>query len=265
MPPLSYVITALALAALVGVSFIPSLGFSMMIWYWLFAVAACLLTVAGTFKVADGLRAPRWIGVALASPGLVWAAANLRDLVGQPIPVTSVRFDLVAAYLAVLAAGAGALRLVETISRSNITVRVGYALLAVTALLVGVVQVAIAMRWTFIGNPLYTIPSRAVFAASTFVKYGAIIAAAVLITIRRDLERWISVVITLISAYLLYKSIYSIVLLRALDQDHRFLFWLQPVAMFAGGAAVWRMGSVLQSFPERSAHPSPASMARSGK
>jgi hypothetical protein len=258
MPPRSY-ITAVALAALVGASFHLTLGFSIIVWYWLFAVGACILAVAGAFNVAEGLRAPRWIGIALASPGLVWAIASLRDLIGQPIPIASVRFDLVAAYLAVLAAGAGALWLVDAMSKSHVSCRVGYALLAVTALLVGVVQIALAMRWTFIGNPLYTIPSRAVFVASTFVKYGAFVGAAVLITMRREVERWTAAAISLVSAYMLYKSVYSIVLLRSLDQGHEFLLWLQPVAMFVGGAAVWRMGSVLrEQFPERSAHPSPS-------
>jgi hypothetical protein len=255
MPPRSYIIAAVVLGVLIGVSLPLSLGFSVIVWYWLFAVAACILAVAGAFKVADGLHAPRWIGVALASPGLVWAVANVRDLIGQPIPASSVRFDLVAAYLAVLAAGAGALWLAEAMSRPHAAFRVGYALLAVTALLVGVVQIALAMGWTFIGNPLYTLPSRAVFVASTFVKYGAFIAAAVLITKRRDVERWTGAVISLVSLYLLYKSVFSLVLLRSLDQGNGILFWLQPVILFVGGAAVWRVGSVLraQSFPERSA------------
>jgi hypothetical protein len=260
MPPRSYIITAVVVAALVGVSFPLTLGFSMIVWYWLFAVAACILAVAGAFKVADGLRAPRSIGVALASPGLVWAVANLRELIGQPIPATSVRFDVVAAYLAMLAAGAGALWLVEAMSRSHAAFRVGYALLAVTVLWVGVVQIALAMGWTFIGNPLYTIPARAVFVASTFVKYGAFIGAAVLITMRRDVERWTGAVISLISAYMLYKAVSSLVLLGFPDQRHGLMFWLQPVIMFVGGAAVWRMGSALreQSFPERSARLSPS-------
>jgi hypothetical protein len=258
MPPRSYIIAVVVLGALVAVSFFLTLGFSMTIWSWLFAIAACILGVAGAFKVSDGLRAPRWIGVALASPGLVWAVGNLREWIGQPIPASSMRYDVVAAYVAVLAAGAGALRLMEMMSRSHAALRVGYALLAVTLLLIGVVQIAFAMGWTFISNPLYTIPSRAVFVASTFVKYGAFIGAAVLITMRRDVERWTAAVISLISAYMLYKSVYSIVLLRSLDLGQGLMFLLQPVAMFVGGAAVWHMGSVLreQSLPERSARPS---------
>src|ERR1700690_1240868 len=74
MPPRSYLITAVVLAGLVAVSVPLTLGFSIILWYGLFAAAACVLAVAGAFKVAAGLRAPPWIGVALASPGLVWAA-----------------------------------------------------------------------------------------------------------------------------------------------------------------------------------------------
>ena len=71
---------------------------------------------------------------------------------------------------------------------------------------------------------------------------------------RRDVERWIGAVISLVSAYMLYKAVSSIVLLSFPDQGHGPMFWLQPVAMFVGGAAVWRMGSVLRerSFPEKS-------------
>jgi hypothetical protein len=242
MPPRSYIIAVVVLGALVAVSFFLTLGFSMTIWSWLFAIAACILGVAGAFKVADGLRAPRWIG-------------NLREWI-QPTPASSIRYDLIAAYLAVLAAGAGALWLVEVMSRPHAAFRVGYALLALTALLVGVVQIGNAMGWAFIGNPLYAIPSRAVFGASTFVKYGAFIGAAVLISMRRDVERWTAAVISLVSADLLWKGVYTIILLRM--PGNAFPFWLQPIAMFLGGAAVWRMGSVLlaQSLPERSARPS---------
>jgi hypothetical protein len=69
---------------------------------------------------------------------------------------------------------------------------------------------------------------------------------------RRDIERWTGVVISLVSAYLLYKSVHSLIMLRALDHGDGLLFWLQPVAMFIGGAAVWRMGSILREQSLRS-------------
>lgn len=99
-----------------------------------------------------------------------------------------------------------------------------------------------------------------VFGASTFVKYGAFIGAAVLISMRRDVERWTAAVISLVSAYLLWKGVYTIILLRIPEQGNAFMFWLQPVAIFVGGAAVWRMGSVLRGQPcsEWSARPSPS-------
>ena len=255
MPPRSYIVAIVVLGTLVAVSLFLTLGFSMLVWSWLFGIAACILGVAGALKVADGLRAPSWIGVAFASPGFVWAAGRFHEWI-QPTPPSSMRYDLVAAYLAVLAAGAGALRLMEVTSRPHAAFRVGYALLALTALLVVVVQIGHAMGFPFISNPHYVIPSRAVFGASTLVKYGALIGAAVLITMRRDIERWPAAVISLVSAYLLWNELYTIILLRMLEQRYPFLFWMPPVAIFVGAAAVWHMGSVLRGQP--SARPSHA-------
>src|ERR1700761_8219667 len=116
MPPRSYIIAAVVLGALVGISFFLTLGFSMTVWSWMFSIAACILGVVGVFQTAGGLGAPSWIGVALASPGLVWAVGNLHEWI-QPTPASSIRYDLVAAALAAMAAGAGALKLIETISR----------------------------------------------------------------------------------------------------------------------------------------------------
>jgi hypothetical protein len=258
MPPRSYIVAVVVLGTLVGVSFFLHLGFSMLVWSWLFAVAGCILGVAGAFKVADGLCAPRWIGVALASPGLVWAVGDLREWI-QPTPVSSVRYDLVALYLAVLAAAAAALRLTEVMSRPHAAFRAGYALLALTAVLIGVVQIGNAMGWAFTGNPLYAIPSRVVIGASTVFKYGAFIGAAVLISMRRDVERWTAAVISLVGAFLLWRGVYPIILLRMPELGKALMFWLQPVVIFVAAAAVWRMGSVLrgQQRPEWSARPSP--------
>jgi hypothetical protein len=74
MPPRSYLITAVVLAVLVAVSLPPILGFSIIVWRWLFAAAACILVVVGAFRAVHGLRGPRWIGGVLALPGLIWAA-----------------------------------------------------------------------------------------------------------------------------------------------------------------------------------------------
>ena len=248
MPPRSYVITAVVLAVLVVISFPLTLGFSIILWYWLFAAAACILAVAGAFKIANGLRAPPWIGVALASPGVVSAANKLFEMISNGIhPVIWIGFG-VAARLALLAAAAGALRLVETMSRPRAAFRVGYALLAASALLVGVGWVAYAMGWIFTKNALYATSARAVGVAAILVEYGAFIGAAVLITMRRDIERWTGAAISLISAYMLYKAITPMFLIGIPGyRGDGPLFWMEPVIMLVGGAAVWRMGSVLRA------------------
>jgi hypothetical protein len=260
MPPRSYIIAAVVLGALVGVSFFLTLGFSMTVWSWMFSIAACILGVAGAFNAAGGLGAPRWIGFALASPGLVWAAGNLREWI-QSTPASSMRYDLVAAYLAALAAAAGALKLIEMMSRlPRVAVRIGYALLAVTALWVGIGQIAFVTRWPFFGTPYYVMTSRTVFAASSIVEYGAFMGAAVLIATRRDVEGWTAVAISLASSFLLYKRLYTLILLRQLESGHSFVSWLQPILILIGAAAVWRMGIILreQPFSKPLEHPSPA-------
>ena len=260
MPPRSYIIAAVMLGALVGVSFFLTLGFSMTVWSWMFSIAACILGVAGALQTASGLGAPRWIGVALASPGLVWAVGNLHEWI-QSTPASSIRYDLVAAYLAALAAGAGALKLIEMMSRiSPAVVRIGYALLAITALWVGMGQIAFITRWPFFQSPYYFMTSRTVFAASSVVEYGAFIGAAILITIRHDLERWSCVAISLVSSLLLFKRVYLLILLRQLESSYGFVSWLQPIAIFIGAAAVWRMGVILRGHPflKSLEHSSPA-------
>jgi hypothetical protein len=257
MPPRSYLITAVGLAVLVAISIPLTLGFSIILWYWLFAAVACILAVAGAFKIASGLGAPPWIGLALASPGFVWGANKLFEMISNGIPpVIWTSFD-VAARLALLAAAAGALRLVETVSRPRAAFRVGYALLAASALLLSVGLSAHAMGWIFTKNALYAASARAVGVPALLVKYGAFIGAAVLITMRRDIERWTGAAISLITAYMLYKAITPMFLVEMIPgyRGDGPLFWMEPVVMLVGGAAVWRMGSVLraQAHSERSA------------
>jgi hypothetical protein len=246
MPPRSYVITAVVLAALVAISFPLTLGFSIILWYWLFAAAACILAVAGAFKIASGLGAPPWIGLALASPGLVWAANKVFELISNGIhPVIWTSFDM-AARLALLAAAAGALRLVEMMSRPPAVFRVGYALLAASAVLLGVGWTTYDMGWIYPKPALYAIS--AVGIAALLVGYGAFIGAAVLITMRRDIERWTGAAISLVTAYVLYKAITPMFLVEIPGyRGDGPLFWLEPVVMFVGGAAVWRIGSVLRA------------------
>jgi hypothetical protein len=260
MPPRSYMIAAVVLGTLVGVSFFLAIGFSMTVWSWMFGIAACILGVAGAFNVAGGLDAPRWIGFALASPGLAWAAGSLREWI-QSTLTGSIRYEVFAVYFAALAAGAGALKLIDMMSRlPRAVVYIGYALLAVTALWVGLRLIAIFTQWPFFETPYYFMAGRTVFAASTVVEYGAFMGAAVLITIRRDVESWAAVAICLVSSFLIFNRFYTLILLRQLESSYGFLSWLQPVAIFIAAAAVWRMGSLLRDHPSLKPleHPSPA-------
>ncbi len=253
MPPRSYIVTAVVLAVLVAASFPPTLGYSIILWYWLFAAAACILAVAGVIKVANGLHAPLWIGLALAAPGFVWAANHLYEMPFLPSPGSATVFH-VAAFMALLAAGAGALRLMEMMSRPRAAFGVGYGILAAAALLMGAGLVARAMGWTFTNSALYLAAVRALSISAAVVKYGAFIGAAVLISLRRNIEPWAGAAISLISAYLLYKAVSSMFLINIPGQGDGLMFWLQPVVMLVGGTAVWRMGSILraQALPEHS-------------
>jgi len=242
------------LAVLVAASFPLTLGYSIILWYWLFAAAACILAVAGVIKVVVGLHAPLWIGFALAAPGFVWAANRLYEMTSYvPRPGIWITFNL-AAFMALLAAGAGALRLIEMMSGPRAAFRVGYGILAAAALLMGVGLVASAMGWSFTDSALYATATRALSVSAALVKYGAFIGAAVLISLHRNIERWTGSASTLISAYLLCKAISSMFLVNIPGRGDGLMFWLQPVVMLVGGTAVWRMGSVLrsQALPERS-------------
>ena len=243
----------MVLAVLVAASFRPTLGFSIILWYWSFAGAACILAVAGVVKVANGLRAPLWTGFALAAPGFVWAANKLYEMLLLPSPGSAITFS-VAAFMALLAAGAGALRLIQIMSRPRAAFRVGYGILAAAALMMGVGLIARAMGWSFTNSALYVAAARALSVSAALVKYGAFIGAAVLISLRRNIEHWAGAAISLISVYLLYKAISSMFLVNIPGRGDGLMSWLQPVLMFVGATALWRMGSVLraQAIPDRS-------------
>lgn len=245
MPPRSYLITAVVLAVVVVVSFPLTMGFSIIVWRWLFAAAACLLAVVGVFRVVHGLRGPRWTAFVLAPPGFLWAVNILRMMSPERLSLSSLMMSSAAASLALLAAASGALRLVETMSRPHAAFRIGYGLLAVYALMVGVGLVAHLMGWSFTKNALYVTSARALRVAATFVEYGAFIGAAVLVTVRRDVEVWAGVVISLIGVHVLYDTMRMLFVVEMRGGD--LTFWLQPVVMLIGGAAVWRIGSVLNA------------------
>ena len=245
MPPLSYVITAVILAALVAASFPVTMGFSIILWYWLFAAAACLLAIAGAFRIARGLQAPLWIGIGLASPGLVWAANHLHELTSSLNMGVYTAFRFATAF-ALLAAAACALHLVETVFRTHIAVRIGYGVLAISAFMTCLNLLAYVTGWTFTHNAAYTTAARTVAIAAIPVKYAAFIAAAALIVLRRDVERWTAIAIGLVSAYMLYNALRPLFVVDRFGSGDGLTFWLQPVIMLVGAAAVWRLGSLLR-------------------
>jgi hypothetical protein len=253
MPPLSYVITALVLAALVAASIPMTLGYSIILWYWAFEGAACILAIVGVIKITSGLRAPLWTGIALAAPAFVWAANKLYEMPFLPSRGVAIGFN-VAAFFALLVAAVGALRLIEMISRPRAAFRYGYGVLAASALLTVVGLVAYLMGWSFTRSALYITPARVVAVSSMLLKYGAFIGAAVLISLRRNIEVWAAAVISLISVYFLYEAISAMFFPIIPGRGDGLLFWSQPVVVLIGGAAVWRMGSILreQTFLERS-------------
>ena len=95
---------------------------------------------------------------------------------------------------------------------------------------------------TFTKSQLYALYS--VTVAVMLVECAAFIGAAVMITIRRDIERWAAVAISLAGVHLLSQAIRPYLFGYPTDET---MFWLQPVVMLVGGAAVWRMGSVLRA------------------
>ena len=244
MPPRSYVVTAVVLAALVAVSLPVTMGFSIILWFWSFAAAACLLGVMGALRVVHGLHAPPWTAVVLALPGAVWTAAKLYDLYHTSPHLNLYYTFTFAGYAAFLAAAFGALRLMETVSTPHAAFRIGYGILAAHGVVLGLGSLSFATGWTFTGNPLYETPARAVGFAAMLVEYGAFIAATVLITARRSIEHWTAAAIILI---LLYKAAGQFFMINLATQADELAFWFEPVVMFVGGAAVWRMGSVLRS------------------
>jgi hypothetical protein len=250
MPPRSYIVAAVVLAALVAVSLPLTLGFSVILWHGLFAMMACVLAVWGSARAAYALGAPVWIGVALASPGIVWAIDTLVKMLSMPVNWVWSVLDA-ATGLAFLAAVAGALKLVESMSASHPAFRAAYTLLVASALIVGVGLIEQSAAASLTKSPSYMMLARAVDIAAILVGYGSFIAAAMLITIRYDVEPWAGAAISLISAYMIYDSINQMFVVEFPDA---LTFWLRPVVMLVGGAAVWRMATVLRTRASRESY-----------
>jgi hypothetical protein len=253
MPPRSYLITAVVLVVLVAISLPMTMGFSIIIWRSLFGAAACILGVVGAFRIVQRLRAPLWIGVALALPGVYWAADSLFALTSNGLAYASwLRVFSIANHLAFLAAAVGALRLMEMISRPHAAFRVAYGLLAASAILFIFVWIVHLMGWGFTRNGPYAASVRSLHVAARLVAYGAFVGVALLVAMRHDVEFWTGAVISLIGVYMFYETIIP---MFAVGLRGDLMFWLQPVLLFIGGAAVWRIGSALhaQAVPARHA------------
>jgi hypothetical protein len=253
MPPRSYLATAAGLAGLVAMSTSPTSGSSIFVWQWLVAASGCILCVIGAFRAVDALCAPRWIAAALALPALVWPMNIVKGLgyslatgLGnyEPARLTDLIMIYAAVQIASLAAAAGALRLVETISKPHAWLRFGYAVLAAYAIVVCVGLAADLSGWHFARTAHYAASTRAWRIAATFVEYAALIGAAVLLTRRRGIEPWTAVVLSLIGCIMSYNNLRLILGAEAHTIPS---FWSQPFIMFIGGVAVWRIGSVLSS------------------
>ena len=150
MPPLSYIVAAVLLIGLVVASLPPTMGYAILLWYWVFAAAACLLAVGGTLLVGLGMRAPLWVSLALASPGVIWAARSLFDLFAPlPLHMATYQYFSAAGAFASTAAAIASLRLVELIYSPNIFVRIAIGVLVLSALLVVAALVSSA-----VGSPL---------------------------------------------------------------------------------------------------------------
>jgi hypothetical protein len=240
-------IAAVVLAALVAVSLPLTLGFSVILWHGIFVLVACVLVVLGATRAVYALGAPTWIGVALALPAIILVVHNLVMMVSMPGPLIWSMLNA-ATRLAFLGAAAGALRLVERMSAPHTAFRVGYGFLAASALIVAVSLVAQAAGSSFTTSPSYIMPARAVGIAAILVGYGSFIASAVLITVRYGVEPWAGAAISLISAYMIYDTIRQVFVV---EWPSDLMFWLRPVIMLVGAAAVWRMATVLRTQARR--------------
>jgi hypothetical protein len=117
--------------------------------------------------------------------------------------------------------------------------------------MMGISLIARAMEWSFTTSAFYLSASRSLSYSAALVKYGAFIGAAMLITLRRDIERWAGIAISLISAFMLYRALRPLFVVDHFGSSDLLMF-LQPALMLIGAAAFWRMGSLLcaPSVPE---------------
>jgi hypothetical protein len=246
MPPLSYVITAIVL----GLIFFGSPVYP---FYWLFATTAGVLTIAGVIRIARALRAPLWIGPTLAIPGIFWTAHTLYDVYTKPRLLETVVVGLVG-IIANLAAGVGALRLLEMTGLPRKVFWIGCTILGTAALCTTISLIAlfpgygltVNLRFAFY-SPYYTIIGRPLTLLGAILSYISYVGFVIVISRRRHIEIWISAVVTAVGIYLIYKVVKLMLWIPIEGQHDGLIAWPEPVIMFIGGVAVWRLGSVLSA------------------
>lgn len=247
MPPVSYIIAALALAGIVTGGLYATHGYAIFLFYWGFGAAACVLALLGIVRISQALAAPIWVSLVLMSPLVVWAAARLRDLFASPTTFASTSvFFSVGEAVALTAAAIGCIRLIEIISAPNFATRIAYGVLATVLLIqaLSLVQYAIGATWT---------RSSAYIAIMSWLRwpvliapYGAFIAAPVIVVVRRNIEWWVLIPVVVAAVW----RVYPVVLGPRIFGYSAFdgvLFWLQPVIFFIAAAAVWRIGAALRA------------------
>jgi hypothetical protein len=242
MPPVSYIVAAVLLIGLVAISLPPTMGFAILYWYWIFGAAACLLAIGGAFLVRLGMRAPLWVGVALASPGIIWAATTSVDLFGSNSFYAAAHWYLsTGSLLASVAAAIASLRLVELIYSPRIFIKIGYGVLGLNALLEVATLGSRAVGWPFANIALFDAVARIVVWPAIVLKFGAFLIASASIVINRRVEWWTAAAIGFVSVVCFYDAARD---LLQMEMDG-LIFFAKPGMLFIGAVALCRMGRLL--------------------
>jgi hypothetical protein len=80
MPPLSYIGVAILIVVLVAGGAAEKLPLVVYQWRALFLAVPCLLAAPGAYRIGSGLGARIWVGLALVSPALAFAAIGVYHL-----------------------------------------------------------------------------------------------------------------------------------------------------------------------------------------
>ena len=253
MPPFSYIVVAMALAGLVAVSLALTHMYAIFLLYWMFAAAACVLAVIGVFRISYGLRTSFWIGLALASPAILWAFEQIIALRASSTNyVTISNYLRSGAFLATTIAAIACVRLIEKVSVSNMVTRIAYGILALSLALTlfAIVQTVLGAVWN--RNAAYMEFAKWVRWPILVTKYGALIVAPIFLAMRRNIEKWTLIPIVGIALLETYNAIFIFfpsnwIVNVQFPAIQGIWFWFRPVVFFVAGAAIWRMGSVLLS------------------